>query len=61
METFILLAAGIFALIILYFRIKRLVDTVKCDLVKSSCNCGSCSNSCATREIQKTADNSSQK
>jgi len=63
-EAAILIAAGIFALVILYFKVKRLVDTVKGDPVKSSCDCGdcgNCSNSCAIREIPKTADDSVQK
>ena len=64
METAILIAAGIFALIIIYFKARRLVYTVKGDHAKSSCSCGNCVNcsgSCTIREIQKTADDSAQK
>ncbi len=61
METVILIAAGIFALGILYFKAKRLVDTIEGDPVKSSCKCGNCSNSCAIREIPNTADDLVQK
>jgi len=61
MEVVILIAAGIFTLVILYFQAKRLVNTVKGDPVKSSCNCCNCSNSCAIREIPNTADDPVQK
>ncbi|OPY57609.1 MAG: hypothetical protein A4E55_01536 [Pelotomaculum sp. PtaU1.Bin035] len=55
MEAVILLAAGILAPVILYFKARRLVGMVKGDYVKSSCDCGNCSNSCAIREIPNTS------
>lgn len=56
MENIILIAAGVFALVIIYFKARRLVDTVRGDPVKNSCGCGNCSNSCAIREIPNTDD-----
>lgn len=58
METVLLIAAGVFSLVILYFNARRLVGTARGDSTKSACNCGNCSSSCAVREIPNTDDDS---
>jgi heterodisulfide reductase subunit C len=55
METIILIAAGILALVILFFKARRLFDTVK-GSGQSPCDCGNCSSSCAMREIPDLPD-----
>lgn len=56
MEIAILITAGIFALVILYFNLRRLVDAARGSSPKSSCNCGNCSESCAIREVPDKSD-----
>lgn len=61
METIILIAVGIFALVILYFRARRLFNAFKGDSGKGSCDCGNCSTPCTARKIPDLTDDSESK
>lgn len=62
METIILIAAGLLAMLILYFKARRLFTAFKGDSQKSFCDCGNCCTPCAVRKIPDlTGDSDSNK
>jgi hypothetical protein len=50
MQEIIVLLVVLLALVIIYFKAKGLLNTVNGKSAKGSCNCGTCSSSCPSRQ-----------